>query len=248
MNIPIVDIDSFTTHPERSRRRRSDPDIANGWAARRPSRPSAPAAGPSQGAALGTVGPHRGGLSSGRVSSGRLRSGRSTPPASRPGWAPAPGGLLAGGNSDPSMPAPAQPAKVGRLDPRAIALAHEEVAAKRDRRGPKNLDRRASASLRLTRRGRLVIVLALLTLALCGYALAGGPAASSSPAALVDGPSRPTAVKTVVVRPGQTLWDIATAAAPRQDPRELIAEIADLNSLSDAGSIRVGQPLIVPLG
>jgi hypothetical protein len=44
------------------------------------------------------------------------------------------------------------------------------------------------------------------------------------------------------------VWDIAHRSAPQADPRAVVAEIEDLNSLSDAGAIRVGQPLEVPAG
>ena len=51
---------------------------------------------------------------------------------------------------------------------------------------------------------------------------------------------------TVVVRGGETLWDIASRIAPGEDPRVVIGDIVDLNNLSDAGSIRLGQKLFVP--
>lgn len=85
----------------------------------------------------------------------------------------------------------------------------------------------------------------LLALALGCFALFGSPAASTDGSASAAS-VKSAASRTVVVQPGQTLWDIATKAAPGQDPRQVIAEIVDLNSLSDAGSIRVGQPLLVP--
>jgi len=66
-----------------------------------------------------------------------------------------------------------------------------------------------------------------------------------SPAESTDATHHPSAV-TVVVAPGQTLWDIANEVAPDEDPRIVISEILDLNALTDAGSIRVGQPLYVP--
>jgi LysM domain len=98
---------------------------------------------------------------------------------------------------------------------------------------------RSRPGLRLTRRGRLVVLFVAVVAAFVAFTLLGGPAASTDA-------SHHSQAKTVVVRPRQTLWDIATRAAPGQDPRTMIAEIMDLNSLTDPGSIRVGQPLYVP--
>jgi LysM repeat protein len=56
--------------------------------------------------------------------------------------------------------------------------------------------------------------------------------------------SAPT--RTVVVQPGDTLWDIAEAAGDG-DPRELVGEIRAINGLDDA-VIRPGQELRLPPG
>jgi nucleoid-associated protein YgaU len=93
--------------------------------------------------------------------------------------------------------------------------------------------------LRLTRRGRLVLVLVVLALAYAGLTMVSAPAAST-------GQVRHVRAHTVVVTPGETLWDIARSVAPESDPRDVVAEIVDLNSLTDPGAIRVGQPLDVP--
>jgi nucleoid-associated protein YgaU len=93
--------------------------------------------------------------------------------------------------------------------------------------------------LRLTRRGRLVVVLVVLGLAYLGLTMVSPPAAST-------GQVRHVRAHTVVVTPGETLWDIARSVAPESDPRDVVAKIVDLNSLSDPGAIRVGQPLDVP--
>lgn len=97
-----------------------------------------------------------------------------------------------------------------------------------------------SSSVRLTRRGRLVVFAAVLLAALLSFALLAGPAVSI-------GSVHRTPTRTVVVQPGQTLWDIATRIDPKADPRDLVAQIVELNSLTDGGTIRVGQPLAVPL-
>ena len=96
------------------------------------------------------------------------------------------------------------------------------------------------AQLRLTRRGRLLLLAALVAAVVCVLTLVGSPAAES---AATTHHMVPT---TVVVEPGETLWEIAGEVAPAEDPRTVVAEILDLNALTDAGSIRAGQPLYVP--
>lgn len=96
-------------------------------------------------------------------------------------------------------------------------------------------------TVRLTGRGRLAILLTAAVAALGVAAERGGPAESTS---VVNHPR----LSTVVVTPGQTVWDIARTVSGDADPRAVVAQIEELNSLSDAGSIRVGQPLYVPRG
>lgn len=96
-----------------------------------------------------------------------------------------------------------------------------------------------TVNVRLTRRGRMVLFMTVLVAALLSCALLAGPALSI-------GSVHRTPTKTVVVQPGQTLWDIATRIDPTADPRDVVAEIVRLNSLTDGGSVRVGQPLAVP--
>jgi len=90
---------------------------------------------------------------------------------------------------------------------------------------------------RLTRRGRLVIVLGtLLVLLLAAFAL--GRVASQA-----AGPSRP--LPTVTVQPGETLWQIAGRVTSHVDRRVLVGEIEQLNHLS-GGHVVVGQQLRLP--
>jgi LysM repeat protein len=51
----------------------------------------------------------------------------------------------------------------------------------------------------------------------------------------------------VVVRPGQTLWSIAVRAEPTADPRVVVQEIIDANSLTGP-AIQAGAVLWVPRG
>lgn len=95
----------------------------------------------------------------------------------------------------------------------------------------------ARSSLRITRRGRLVIhAVALLVVLLPG-------AWRAMATAQVEGPS----TVAVTVQPGDTLWGIASEVDPGADPRALIAEIRELNSLAQSGLVP-GQVLLVPAG
>jgi hypothetical protein len=104
---------------------------------------------------------------------------------------------------------------------------------------PTRAQRPAVSTVRLTRRGRLVVFLGGMTLALAAFIWVGAPAAST-------GEEHHQVTQTVVVAQGQTLWDIAAEVAPDEDPRVVIADIVDLNALADAGAVRAGQPLYVP--
>jgi nucleoid-associated protein YgaU len=97
--------------------------------------------------------------------------------------------------------------------------------------------------LRLTRRGRLV-VLGLFVLALLVFAGAGrlaGRADAADPAGATTGP----VAESWVVQPGETLWAIAEQVAPEVDPRETVARIVELNDLPDS-SVQAGQAVFVP--
>ncbi|MDE0776299.1 MAG: LysM peptidoglycan-binding domain-containing protein [Nocardioides sp.] len=90
---------------------------------------------------------------------------------------------------------------------------------------------------RLTRRGRVAVLLLGLTVLLAiGVVFAGGSLASEEPA--------PT--ETIVVAPGDTLWEIASDLSEDGDVRDMMRTIEQLNSL-DTVALAVGQRLQVPL-
>ncbi len=99
--------------------------------------------------------------------------------------------------------------------------------------------------LRLTRRGRFVffglplILLAALILSLSGFLNAPAKAADSA-----DQLS-PTPAVSVTVQAGESLWAIAESVAPERDPRDVVADIVQLNNL-DAARVMPGQQLFVP--
>ena len=100
-------------------------------------------------------------------------------------------------------------------------------------------------AVRLTRRGRMLrsVLLAVLVLAaVLAAAVMWGPSVVAT-----SGAGEPVPVRTVTVQPGQTLWDIADDSGIGGDPRDVVREIQDLNALSDAGALQVGQQLAVPL-
>lgn len=95
--------------------------------------------------------------------------------------------------------------------------------------------------VRLTQRGRVAVVATVLLAAGGAFTLRGAPAASTDVV-------HHAKTSTFVVSPGDTLWDIAESVTPHGDLRATVAQIEDLNSLSDPAAIRVGQPLLVPRG
>jgi hypothetical protein len=94
------------------------------------------------------------------------------------------------------------------------------------------------ASLRLTRRGRLVLVMTVMTLLVfAGFTLGRGSSLAASRAH--------TTRHTLVVEPGETLWSVAARIAPHDDPRLVVADIESLNHLATP-AVEAGEQLIVP--
>ena len=101
---------------------------------------------------------------------------------------------------------------------------------------------------RLSRRGRLVLrgvpfllgVAALTVLAafFAGVLLSPAAVSSEHPAA--------AAVRTVTVMPGDSLWSIAAATAPGEDPFQAMRRIAELNDLHGR-DLQAGTTLFVPV-
>ncbi|HET9897065.1 MAG TPA: LysM peptidoglycan-binding domain-containing protein [Streptosporangiaceae bacterium] len=103
--------------------------------------------------------------------------------------------------------------------------------------------------IRLTRRGRIVVgtLIGIGVAAVAGliwFAVAGQAQASSQ---LGPGAPAGNSVLRVVVKPGETLWEIAAQADPAADPRAVISQIEEFNALSGT-TIMAGQVLWVPRG
>lgn len=97
-----------------------------------------------------------------------------------------------------------------------------------------------TGGVRLTRRGRTVVLLAALVFVLVLGIVLGGVSTASEEA----GEARPTEV--VVVDDGDTLWAIAADVAGAGEVRSMMKEIERLNAL-ESPALMAGQKLLVPV-
>jgi hypothetical protein len=95
--------------------------------------------------------------------------------------------------------------------------------------------------VRLTRRGRLLVVLLFLGLLMVTLTVFGSRSAASG-----EG-GTPVHTRSVEVGRGETLWTIASAVAKPGHVREKIHQIEELNALTGPG-LTVGQRIAVPVG
>jgi nucleoid-associated protein YgaU len=150
----------------------------------------------------------------------------------------------------PPTPARAPGPRAGRPAPRpASPSGRRPNAAARPRRAPVPLrpvrpacihtsHAAAPGPLRLTGRGRALVAV---------VALAFGVALAAVLGAMVDGGAglRLAGESTVVVRPGDTVWEIASSVSGDQDVRAVVYEIQRLNHLGDVPLVP-GQILRLP--
>ena len=97
---------------------------------------------------------------------------------------------------------------------------------------------RTTPTTRLTRRGRLVVLLAFVAVLLAAFTVLGDRSAAT------DEPLRTT---TVEVGVGDTLWEIAADVAGPGQVRDMVYTIEELNAL-DSSALQVGQLIVVPAG
>lgn len=97
------------------------------------------------------------------------------------------------------------------------------------------------AEVRLTRRGRVTLMVLFVAGAFALLTMLGGHSAATGEA------GRPVQTRTVVVGEGDTLWDIASDIAEPGKTREMIHYIEELNALPGP-SLMLGQKLAVPVG
>ncbi len=107
---------------------------------------------------------------------------------------------------------------------------------------PRPVARRAAAAApaRLTRRGRLMVLVVLAALLFTAFSL--GRAASQA----ASEPVATAQLEQTTVMPGDTLWAVARRIAPANDPREVVAQIRQLNDLSTS-TLYAGQQLLLPV-
>lgn len=97
---------------------------------------------------------------------------------------------------------------------------------------------RPRAGARMMRRRRRAALLAAGFVAGSAFFVGGGPEGRAVA-------SRPGAPRHVLIRPGQTLWDLAERYAPRGiDPRAYVDAVSDLNDLD--GGLPAGVRLRLP--
>jgi hypothetical protein len=87
---------------------------------------------------------------------------------------------------------------------------------------------------------RSILVTGLLVAAVLVVVMMGRPASAGTSA-------RPVSVRYHVVMPGETLLQIANDAVPGADPRDVAAEIMELNALPGSG-VHAGDRLALPAG
>ncbi|CEA07690.1 Cell division suppressor protein YneA [Arthrobacter saudimassiliensis] len=103
----------------------------------------------------------------------------------------------------------------------------------------------SAAPLRLTRRGRLVLV--GLPVMLATAALIFLAAFFTAPAIAGSETQDPAAhTLQVSVETGESLWGLADRYVPDRDPRAVVADIMELNNLQEA-TIPAGAQLYVPV-
>ncbi len=116
-------------------------------------------------------------------------------------------------------------------------------------RGVRSVARPAAASagaVRLTRRGRLVVFLALVTAAMAVASLGLAALRTPSVAALTTQSAAAPAYHRVVVHAGDTLWSIAGRTMPGVDPVEAIGRIRALNAMQPSTPLVAGAVIAVP--
>lgn len=99
--------------------------------------------------------------------------------------------------------------------------------------------RPVQGELRLTRRGRLVLLVLILAVLMGAVLALGGYSAATD----ARGTVQPT--RTVVVQEGDSLWGIASQVAAPGEVREVVHELEELNALPGP-ELTEGQRIAVP--
>ncbi len=91
---------------------------------------------------------------------------------------------------------------------------------------------------RLTRRGRVLLLTALVAVLFGAFSLGRSVSEAVSPSAQPE-------QQVVTVEHGDSLWSVARRVAPHEDPRDVVAQIRDINDLTSSGLVP-GQLLVLP--
>lgn len=102
-------------------------------------------------------------------------------------------------------------------------------------------DATSPIGVRLTRRGKTVILVAAMAIVTLLVIMFGASTAATD----LSGP--PLQTRTVTVTAGQTLWQVAAAANPNGDIRATVDDIVRINSLPNASSLQMGSQIAVPV-
>lgn len=121
----------------------------------------------------------------------------------------------------------------------SITSIDQAPSVRHDSVRPVSREAASSGGVRLTRRGRLVVLMAALCFVLVLGIVLGGVSTASDEA----GQARPTEV--VVVDDGDTLWGIAAEVAEDGEVRSVMKDIERLNAL-ESPALMVGQKILVP--
>lgn len=117
------------------------------------------------------------------------------------------------------------------------------VSRRAGSRGPRYVRGSSTADWHLSRRGEhllrsvtaaVTVVVVILVLSAAAFALTRAINAS------------PIQTRTVVVQPGQSLWQVAAASSPGADVSETTDQIRSLNHLGGT-ALTPGQALLVPV-
>ena len=94
---------------------------------------------------------------------------------------------------------------------------------------------------RLTRRGRVLVLAALVAVLFAAFSLGRSASQAASPSA-----EPAVQQQRVTVQQGDSLWSLARRIAPDNDPRDVVARIRDLNEL-ETSHLQPGQQLVLPV-
>jgi hypothetical protein len=143
------------------------------------------------------------------------------------------------------IPAATVPDQATLAEPLPVPAARPQPPRSQAARPHAARPQSASAPLRLTRRGRVVVAVATaLLLAVLSLVIAASAQATSHP---TPSGAAPRNLAQVTVRPGQTLWSVAENADPDADTRAVVQQIIELNGLT-GNVVFAGQRLWVPRG